>query len=226
MKSRRVNKVSGPGGPALKRYNCLFFDFDGVILDSVNIKTEAFKAIYRKYGEAVVRKVTAHHTANGGMSRFKKFKLYHERFLGKKTSKNQIDELAENYSDLVFKKVLKAGFIKGALEFLKLCRKRKKTIFLVSSTPDSEIKKIIQKRGLGKYFDSVKGSPRSKEKNIEDLLTKHKINRSRSVFFGDSINDLKAASWCNVKFIAINYPGCAGSYKNFKALMSGRRPQK
>jgi beta-phosphoglucomutase-like phosphatase (HAD superfamily) len=32
------------------RYQAIFFDFDGVILDSVHVKTEAFAAMFRKYG--------------------------------------------------------------------------------------------------------------------------------------------------------------------------------
>ena len=35
----------------------IIFDFDGVILDSVDVKTEAFKQLYTTYGIDVVEKV-------------------------------------------------------------------------------------------------------------------------------------------------------------------------
>ena len=55
----------------------IIFDFDGVIAQSVEVKTEAFADMYKEYGKAVVNKVVQHHEDNGGMSRFEKFRLYH-----------------------------------------------------------------------------------------------------------------------------------------------------
>ena len=60
----------------------IVFDFDGVIVDSVPIKTEAFRELYWPYGEEVVHKVAEHHIKNGGLPRSKKFKIYHNKFLG------------------------------------------------------------------------------------------------------------------------------------------------
>ena len=50
----------------------IIFDFDGVIVESINVKKEAFEKLYQKYGDEIVYKVIAHHMANGGMSRFEK----------------------------------------------------------------------------------------------------------------------------------------------------------
>ena len=35
----------------------IFFDFDGVILDSVDCKTQAFEKMYSKYGNDIAKKV-------------------------------------------------------------------------------------------------------------------------------------------------------------------------
>ena len=59
----------------------IIFDFDGVILDSNDVKTEAFYEMYIQYGESIAKKVVNHHKKNGGISRFQKFKLYHKKFL-------------------------------------------------------------------------------------------------------------------------------------------------
>ena len=59
----------------------IIFDFDGVILDSVDVKTKAFKQMYSIYGDDVMRKVVDYHLLNGGISRYKKFKYFHENFL-------------------------------------------------------------------------------------------------------------------------------------------------
>ena len=67
----------------------IIFDFDGVLVESVNIKTEAFAEIYRPYGKLIERKVVNHHLANGGVSRYEKFVLYHNKFLGLKICEKQ-----------------------------------------------------------------------------------------------------------------------------------------
>ena len=60
----------------------IFWDFDGVIAESVNVKTEAFYNLYLPYGIEIAEKVRRHHLDNGGMSRFEKFRYYQTRLLG------------------------------------------------------------------------------------------------------------------------------------------------
>ena len=57
------------------------FDFDGVILESADCKTDAFVELYEPHGPDVVAKVRAHHLANLGISRFKKFAWIAEHVL-------------------------------------------------------------------------------------------------------------------------------------------------
>ena len=59
----------------------VIFDFDGVICESVGIKTDGFAMLYEPYGKDVVDKVIKHHLVNGGVSRFEKLRLYHKIFL-------------------------------------------------------------------------------------------------------------------------------------------------
>ena len=44
----------------------IFWDFDGVIKDSVPVKTEAFRKIFLPFGANVAKKVVGHHLENGG----------------------------------------------------------------------------------------------------------------------------------------------------------------
>ena len=39
----------------------IFWDFDGVIKDSVSVKAEAFKILFSEYGREIVQKVVNHH---------------------------------------------------------------------------------------------------------------------------------------------------------------------
>ena len=52
----------------------IIFDFDGVISESVGVKADGFAMIYKEYGTNIVDKVLNHHYANGGVSRYEKFR--------------------------------------------------------------------------------------------------------------------------------------------------------
>mgnify|MGYP003325992022 CR=1 FL=1 len=86
----------------------IVFDFDGVLVDSVNIKTKAFSYIYKKYGTDIVSKVIKHHELNGGMSRYEKFDYYHKFFLGTQIDQEVVDQLDSQFSELVLHKVVKS----------------------------------------------------------------------------------------------------------------------
>ena len=70
----------------------IIFDFDGVIAESVQVKTDAFVELYKQYGSNILEKVIKHHEGNGGMSRFEKIKFYHESFLNKTITDGKISE--------------------------------------------------------------------------------------------------------------------------------------
>ena len=62
----------------------LIFDFDGVIIDTASIKTEAFYKLFRKYGSNIAKKAKNYHLENEGISRFEKFEYIINKFLKKK----------------------------------------------------------------------------------------------------------------------------------------------
>ena len=183
-------------------YKAIIFDFDGVILDSVNIKTLAFEAIYLPHGREIAEKVKAHHLLNGGISRFKKFRYYHQNFLGIELTDAQVDRMAEEFSELVFQKVSEAAFIKGAASFLEAHHDSRKC-FIATGTPQNEIEQIVAIRNLGNYFVSVHGSPTSKEDIIEEIMTTHELSMNDVIFVGDAMTDYHAAEAKNLTFVGV-----------------------
>ena len=51
----------------------IVFDCDGVILESVDAKTQAFARIGAEFGEEARDRLVAYHAMYGGVSRYKKF---------------------------------------------------------------------------------------------------------------------------------------------------------
>jgi phosphoglycolate phosphatase-like HAD superfamily hydrolase len=181
----------------------LMFDFDGVVADSVEVKTHAFASIYNEYGKDVVKKIIEHHNNNGGMSRFDKFQFYHENFLNKEIDMETINKLSERFSKIVFSKVVSANEINSVSLFLKKYGCNARVCVVNSATPQKEMREIIKARGMDNKFSYVLGSPRSKVDNITKVLAKYSCNKNELLFFGDSQADLNAAIICDVDFIGI-----------------------
>lgn len=185
------------------KLEAVFFDFDGVICDSVNIKTEAFSEIYRQYGERIEKAVVDFHLSNGGMSRHEKFKFWHKQFFNTEISQNELEQLASEFSNLVLKKVIESDYIHGALDTLNFLKSENIPMYIVSATPDSEINEIIIKRNLTLYFNGVHGSPLNKEIIVADILFRENYNPRLCLFVGDSLNDLQAAKSNKLQFLGI-----------------------
>jgi phosphoglycolate phosphatase-like HAD superfamily hydrolase len=183
-------------------YEAFFFDFDGVLADSVEVKTRAFAKVFEPHGSEVVGKVIAHHRRYGGMTRVDKFRHYYSEYLNRNLNDDEMAGLCRRFSELVVDEVVAAREIRGARKFLQRWCERL-TCFVVSATPEDEIKEIIQRRGIGGYFKEILGAPTSKKKNLETLLAEYDLNPSRCCFFGDAESDYLAARSCGVDFYGV-----------------------
>ena len=98
----------------------LIFDFDGVIADSVDIKTEAFGELYSNYGEKTVHAVKLFHEQNGGVSRFEKIHYFNKVLLKNKKIECTEEFFAQRFSEIVYKRVVECPEIVGSSAFIKL----------------------------------------------------------------------------------------------------------
>jgi beta-phosphoglucomutase-like phosphatase (HAD superfamily) len=186
----------------MMKYEAFFFDFDGVLADSMQVKTRAFARLFEAYGSEIEAKVVEHHLHHGGMSRMEKFRHYYRDFLGEPLSGQQMADLCQRFSQLVVDQVVAAPEIPGAGEFLRLCRNRL-PCFVVSATPEEEIINIVQRRGWTGYFREVRGAPAKKGENLDLLLRRYLINPEGCLFFGDAESDYRAARECGMPFLGI-----------------------
>ena len=181
----------------------LIFDFDGVILDSVHIKTEAFGDLYIHFGEDIVGLVKQYHEENGGMSRFEKIKYYNDVLLADQHINESYDSMAEKFSELVFDKVVIANEIPGVMDFIKHYNKKAIPMAINSATPTEELIQILISRDLERYFSQIMGSPTSKYENLVSILDTNQADRKDAIFFGDAESDLLAADKIGMDFIGI-----------------------
>jgi len=178
----------------------IIFDFDGVILESVSVKTDAFRELFSGY-PSHVDEIVRFHLDNGGMSRFDKFRYIYSHILKKKLSADIVKDLSYQFSQLVFNKVVSCPFVGGAQEFVER-NAQTYTLFIVSATPEEELIRIVDQRSMRTFFKGIYGSPAQKEENIRKILSEHKIAPASVVFIGDARNDWNAARSTGIRFIA------------------------
>ena len=180
----------------------LIYDFEGVICDSVNIKTEAFVELYQSYGIEVQQAVKEYHLAHGGISRHEKFRYFQGTILGESVNKQKINALAHQFSLLVKQKVIASKYVPGVIDFLKANEWKKQ--FICTGTPQNEIEDIVEKKGIKALFDEIYGSPKTKIEIIQIILKKYSASPNDCIFFGDAMTDYDAAKACSIPFIGIN----------------------
>lgn len=178
----------------------VFLDFDGVVVESSQIKTAAFHAMYAPYGEAVVSQAVAHHVANGGISRRKKIRHCHRALLGITLDDAELDALCRTFSGLVEDAVVEAPLVTGAGAFLD-AHHRRLPLFVVSGTPEVELHRIVARRDLGRYFAGVYGSPREKPMILNGILDELRLAPANTLFVGDARTDHDAAAICGIPFV-------------------------
>ena len=198
----------------------IFWDFDGVIADSVNVKTDAFYELYLPYGKEVAEKVKEYHLANGGVSRFNKFEYWETELLGKPAPVPQsvINDLASRFSSLVMEKVIKAPYIKGVYDTI-VKYSTKVSNYIISGTPVGEMKDIINGRGLTPYFKDVLGSPETKEALTTKLIKREGFDSREVIFIGDAPSDYRSAEHNNIWFILRKHEDNIELFKDYRSFV-------
>ncbi|MBI3899038.1 MAG: HAD family hydrolase [Gammaproteobacteria bacterium] len=188
----------------MKELHCdaVVFDFDGVLVESVDVKTQAFAALYAPYGSQIVDQVVAWHLAHGGVSRYEKFRHFHQTFLHKPLPAHEEAELAQRFSDLVEDAVVAAPWVGGAQELLETLHVRV-PLFVASGTPEEELIRIIARRNMTRFFAGVAGAPRKKGEIIRGFIQSYEIAASRTLMVGDAMTDYSGAIDAGVMFVGI-----------------------
>ena len=195
----------------INRYRLVFWDFDGVIKESLIVKRASFAKLFGAHDKSVVAKITAHHDANGGMSRFEKIPRYLE-LVGIENSKANIQRYCEEYAAIVFAEVVDCPWVAGVEGALKNGLVTVPSI-LVTATPHEEIEEILFQLGIRDVFLRVYGAPKAKTQSIQESLEELEVAPNDALMLGDSELDCKAAQSNGIDFIlrktAFNVDFCA-----------------
>jgi len=184
----------------VSKLDAVFLDFDGVILESIDVKSWAFGKLFEDFPEQVER-IVKYHMDNGGVSRYVKFRHIYKEILNLPLSEKRFKELCDQFSELVFKRVLECEFVRGAEEFLEKYFKLA-SLYVISGTPQEEIRSVVNQRGLNKFFKGVYGSPNGKDHWVKELIKENGFDKNKAIFVGDAMSDCEAAEQNGCDFFA------------------------
>lgn len=182
----------------------LIFDFDGVIIESVEIKNQAMARIFADEPQHIPA-ILALNERLGGISRVVKFQEIYRTILRRSSTTGQLEHHAEQFQKLVFDEVVNCPWVPGALEFLKANKNRQ--MFVLSGTPDLELQQVVDARDLRQYFVEVHGSPPGKPETAKSILARHGLAQDDVILIGDAPLDQDAAIAAGIRFVGRLAPG-------------------
>lgn len=182
----------------------IFWDFDGVILDSMPIRDYGFAKIFEDFDKELVDKLLEYHTLNGGLSRYVKIKYFYNELLRQEASDEKVQELADRFSTIMKAELTnKKYLISETVEFIEKNYKNY-NFHIVSGSDEKELNYLCGELGLTNYFKTIEGSPTPKNDLVKNILKKYSYNPKECLLIGDSINDYEAANTNDMKFYGYN----------------------
>jgi phosphoglycolate phosphatase-like HAD superfamily hydrolase len=185
----------------MREARLVFWDFDGVVKESVETKTRAYVSLFEPYGAHLAERVREHHLAHGGMSRFDKLPRYLE-WAGVEPTPARVTELCDRFATAVRQAVIDSPWVPGVERILRENPYGQRFV-VVTGTPHEEIRDILGALGLTSCFTDVHGAPTSKADAIRTTLQSASIRPDRCLAIGDARTDLEAARANAVPFLLV-----------------------
>ena len=181
----------------------IVFDFDGTLVNSNHIKTQGFYDVIES--SAFQRNLMSSILESNPGDRSQIFIEFLSRLPEVKPIDldNAVSLLVKKYSDYVDELVINAPEIQGAESLLSVLKQKKKNIVLSSATPESNLKKIISRKGWDKYFDDIFGMPRYKKDTLLYVLKKYDVSKKDVFVVGDGVDDRLSAENIGCTFLPV-----------------------
>jgi len=199
----------------------ILLDFDGVILDSVPIKDQAFLNLFSDYSVEVQENARRFWSGTRGMDRSKRIQQGFWECTNIKPTGSDLTSLIRRYKVDIERSLISAPWIEGAIEFLSTPQKY--PMFIVSAAPQIEVRNIVVTRGIDRYIHSVFGGPSSKISNIKTIFAKLDQKPEQAIFVGDTLSDFEVAAALFIPFVGVVKEGASSPFPPDVKLISDLR---
>jgi phosphoglycolate phosphatase-like HAD superfamily hydrolase len=188
----------------LAAYKTLVFDCDGVVLNSNQLKIQAYHDVAIKFGasETQAQLLVAHHVKLGGISRYPKFEYFLREIMKQAVTEEAINRLLSSFTVEV-KRLLMDCEVAPDLTRLRQATPDANWM-IISGGDQAELRDIFEQRKLGNLFDGgVFGSPDNKDQILTREIARNNLVKP-ALFIGDSRYDYQASTQAGLDFVFLS----------------------
>ena len=188
----------------LAEYKTLVFDCDGVVLNSNQLKIQAYYDVAIKFGasEFQAQALVDHHVKLGGISRYPKFEYFLREIMQQGVTEQAMQALLDSFTAEV-KRLLTDCEIAPDLMRIREANPHAKWM-IISGGDQAELRDIFQQRGIDKLFDAgIFGSPDNKDVILAREMDAGNIIEP-ALFIGDSRYDHQASTNAGLDFVFLS----------------------
>jgi phosphoglycolate phosphatase len=179
----------------------IVFDCDGVLLDSMAAKIEAFSSwvpeAHADLRDAFMRIVMA----GFGQSRTYHIERFYRELLHQEPDPVFLDAEVQRFTDICEPLCASARWRTGSREFVHACHEAEIPRYVLSGVPQAPLEDMLAAAGGTDLFDVIIGSPPGKPESMERILTETDTPAHRTVFIGDANADHVAALHVGAHFV-------------------------
>jgi len=171
-------------------YSHILWDFNGTILNDVNIGVESANILLERHGLNVLKSIDEYRSVFG----FPIIDYY--RRLGFDFSKTPYNELAVEWVEIYNSLSDKAFLYEGVTQLLTLIKNSGTKQLILSATELKMLTKQLKSLGIYGYFDEVLGTGDIYAYSKKDIAINwaNKISPNNPVLIGDTVHDFEVAN--------------------------------
>jgi phosphoglycolate phosphatase len=187
---------------------CAVLDFDGTLVQSNEIKRQAFFSIAAELdwpGE-FVEDVLAIPEIGDRYSVFETLVKNIEAKYGlplRQARSSLESRLVKRYNAVCETKISACPEVPGAMIALKHLFETGYRVYVSSATPDDQLATILKRRKFVQYISGAFGSSNDKINNLLKILEKEQLTAAEVIVIGDSDDDLQSANTIGCHFLGI-----------------------
>lgn len=179
------------------------FDCDGVLLDTMPAKIEAFRS-WVPERHAGLRDAFMDYIMHGfGYSRIVHVAHFYRELVGVEPEPAFVEAEVARFAEICEPMCARVPWRTGAREFVEACRAAGVRRYVLSGTPQAPLESMLASTGGRELFDVIIGSPPQKPESLARILAETGVAAERTVFVGDANADQEAALHVGAHFVYV-----------------------
>lgn len=184
----------------------IFWDFDGVILDSNEVRDKGFEIVLSGFPKEEVDQLLSFHRKNGGLSRYVKFRYFFENIRGEQIAEKDINNWAAKFSEIMLYSLKDKSLLISESNVFIRDHYQNYIMHIVSGSDQTELRELCKSLEIDQFFKSIHGSPTPKNDLVRMIIEEYSYKSADVILIGDSINDYEAAKVNDLHFQAFGNP--------------------